>query len=141
MTKFLTVSIFVVIASMFYVDVCNAKQNILDIPRYGVFKVAVLRNQKPVVVFFTKSSCAICQKIWKDLESIARANDEDMYLAKIDVEEAPEFRELLKITNIPQTQTYFKGQLVSQVKGPNWVGIEAIVNHVLLKGQQSAKKQ
>ncbi|CAL8110839.1 unnamed protein product [Orchesella dallaii] len=137
MSNLLRVSIILFISSMVCVDVCFSKQNIIDINRMGVFNVAVLRNQKPVVVFFTKgTTCSICKTILSDLENLARANDEDMYLARIDVEEYPELRDEFKITNIPTTRTYYKGNLVSQVKGPNWVGIEAVSNHVLKKGQQ-----
>ncbi|CAL8110840.1 unnamed protein product [Orchesella dallaii] len=136
-------AILIAVSSMICVDVCSAKNNIVDISRMGVFTAAVLRNQKPVVVYFTKTSCHQCRNILKDLEDIARANDEDMYLARVDLDEYPTLRNEFGIINIPTTRTYFNGKLLREVRGPLSGGIRAITNIAIKEGKEAAaaKKQ
>ncbi|ODM96745.1 Thioredoxin-1 [Orchesella cincta] len=139
---FKVTAIIIALSCMTCIDLCSAKNNIVDISRMGVFKAAVLRNTKPVVVYFTKSSCHQCRNILNDLENIARANDEAMFLARVDMDEYPELRKEFEIINIPTTRTYFKGELLREVRGPLWGGIRAITNNALKRGQEEdAKKQ
>lgn len=82
------------------------------------------------------SSCGQCKRILNDLEGIAKANIDTMYLARVDLEQYPELWKEFEITTVPTTRTYYRGQLLRQVEGPLEGAIRAITNNALKSGDK-----
>ncbi|XP_021949030.1 thioredoxin-like protein slr0233 isoform X2 [Folsomia candida] len=104
--------------------------NVIDVYRKMIFEPAVVRNNKPVVVFYYSSSqCKPCSwSILPILEKMVRRKSESIYLAKVDLDKVPEFRTEHAIETLPTVMTYFKGDVMDYVEGLNWGPIVKLVN-------------
>ncbi|CAL8118913.1 unnamed protein product [Orchesella dallaii] len=122
-----------VLSVLLCVQLCLSqnRQNILDVYRKEVFQYGVMRNQRPVIAYFTKSTCVPCRNVRNRLEDFARKNSNVMDVAIIDVEKLPELKEELGVRIIPTTRAYYKGNVEGEIKGPSWNGIEKLANELI----------
>jgi len=100
-------------------NVVEAKsKNLIDIYSPAVFDIAVLRNRKPVIVFFASSKCILCSRMLSKLEKKAQDEySEDLYLAKVDMDRFPDLMETLGVSQTPTVRAYNKGIITDEVKG------------------------
>ncbi|CAL8133663.1 unnamed protein product [Orchesella dallaii] len=93
-------------------------KNIIDVYSPPVFDIAVLRNQKPVIVFFASKQCVICERMLTKLEDKAQDEySEDLYLARFDVDKFPDLVEALGVSKTPTVRSYMKGVMTDEVRG------------------------
>lgn len=86
------------------------------------------------MIIYRSCGSGICAKLQRDLEELARQNEDGMNLAIVDLEKKPEFKEMFEIKRIPTTRVYFKGEIEDQVQGPGWTSITKMVDRVLGTG-------
>ena len=72
------------------------------------FAKQVLESDKPVLVDFWAEWCAPCKAIAPMLEEIASARDDELVIAKMNIDENPNTPQEYKIRGIP-TLLLFKG--------------------------------
>ncbi|ODM89314.1 Thioredoxin-1 [Orchesella cincta] len=93
-------------------------KNIIDVYSPPVFDIAVLRNQKPVIVFFASKQCILCERMLSKIEALAQDEySEDLYLARADVDRFPDLMERLGVSKTPTVRAYVKGVMTEEVRG------------------------
>jgi len=134
MKNFSKLSLLVVVFLSVFIQLeTSAKTiNIIDIYRREVFEIAVLRNRKPVIVYYSRGSCTLCSRLQTKLETMAKKNSESYYLARVDLDKLPELAEEYGITKVPTTRAFYKGQQIDEVKGPKWISMSELTDNVLL---------
>ncbi|OXA56858.1 thioredoxin C-1 [Folsomia candida] len=105
--------------------------NLIDIYRPEVFEIAVLKNRKPVIVYYSKGSCTLCARLQMKLEKMAKENSESFYLARVDLDALPELQEAYGIKSIPTTRAFYKGRMIEEVKGLKWISMSELADKVL----------
>ena len=80
------------------------------------FESCVLNNEKPVLVDFWASWCGPCKMLAPELEKLAARHDE-IDIAKINVDESPEFAALYRISAIPAMKLFKNGSVVAEMVG------------------------
>jgi len=80
------------------------------------FETLVLKNEKPVLVDFWASWCGPCKMLAPELEALA-AKHPEIDVAKINVDESPEFAMLYRISAIPAMKLFKGGEVVNEMTG------------------------
>lgn len=80
------------------------------------FQQAVLESDKKVLLDFWASWCGPCKMIAPFVEEIAEEN-EDIVLAKVNVDEEPELAIRYGVSSIPTLMIFEKGQKTAQLIG------------------------
>lgn len=82
----------------------------------ATFADDVLLSDKPVIVDFWAEWCGPCKMIAPILEEIASQND-NVVIAKLNVDENPQTSASYGITSIPTMSVYKGGQIVKTIIG------------------------
>ena len=91
------------------------------------FENAVLKNEKTVLVDFWASWCGPCKMLSPVLEQFAAENP-DVEVAKVNVDENPELAMVYRISAIPSLMVFRDGKVVNQSVGfQNRESLEALV--------------
>lgn len=98
---------------------------------HNIIRICIYKSFYNLLNDHRSCGSGICAKLQRDLEDLARQNQETMNLAIVDLEKKPEFKEMYGITRIPTTRAYFKGDVEDQVQGPGWTSISKMVERVL----------
>ena len=80
------------------------------------FEAEVLKSDKPVLLDFFATWCGPCRMIAPILEEIA-AENENIKVCKIDVDQEPELAMQFKVSSIPLLVVMKDGQILSQALG------------------------
>jgi len=80
------------------------------------FESVVLKNEKPVLVDFWASWCGPCKMLAPVLEQFAAENP-DVEVAKVNVDENPELAMIYRIASIPTLMVFKNGEKVNQSVG------------------------
>ena len=80
------------------------------------FEAEVLKSDKPVLLDFFATWCGPCRMVAPILEEIAAEND-DVKVCKIDVDQEPELAMQFKVSSIPLLVVMKDGQILSQALG------------------------
>lgn len=80
------------------------------------FEAEVLKSDKPVLLDFFATWCGPCRMVAPILEEIA-AENENIKVCKIDVDQEPELAMQFKVSSIPLLVVMKDGQILSQALG------------------------
>jgi putative thioredoxin len=96
----------------------HAKNNIKDInAREFMEDVIEASSQKPVLVDFWAPWCEPCKQLTPLLESAVINYNENLTLAKVNIEENQEIAAQLRIKSIPTVYTFYEGKVVDGFQG------------------------
>ena len=96
----------------------HAKNNIKDInAREFMEDVIEASSQKPVMVDFWAPWCEPCKQLTPLLESAVINYNENLTLAKVNIEENQEIAAQLRIQSIPTVYTFYEGKVVDGFQG------------------------
>ena len=96
----------------------HAKNNIKDInAREFMEDVIEASSQKPVIVDFWAPWCEPCKQLTPLLESAVINYNENLTLAKVNIEENQEIAAQLRIQSIPTVYTFYEGKVVDGFQG------------------------
>ena len=90
-------------------------ENILHVQKGDWQKVE--SSAKPVLVDFWASWCAPCRALAPAFEKLAEKYSNDVLLAKVNVDEAPEVAERYGIRSVPTVLLLQEGRVVEQLVG------------------------
>ena len=80
------------------------------------FESEVLKSEKPVLLDFFATWCGPCRMVGPIIEQIAEEN-EDIKVAKLDVDELPEIAKEYRVVSIPTLMVFKEGKVVNQALG------------------------
>jgi len=80
------------------------------------FESEVLKSEKPVLLDFFATWCGPCRMVGPIIEQIAEEN-EDIKVAKLDVDELPEIAKEYRVVSIPTLMVFKGGKVVNQALG------------------------
>ena len=96
----------------------HAKNNIKDINALEFMEdVIEASSQKPVMVDFWAPWCEPCKQLTPLLESAVINYNENLTLAKVNIEENQEIAAQLRIQSIPTVYTFYEGKVVDGFQG------------------------
>ena len=78
----------------------------------------VLQGEKPVLVDFWAPWCVYCRRIAPAYEKIAQQFGEELVVAKLNIDEAPEVARQERIEVIPTLILYKNGEAVDSIVAP-----------------------
>ena len=78
----------------------------------------VLQGEKPVLVDFWAPWCVYCRRIAPAYEKIAQQFGEELVVAKLNIDEAPEVARQERIEVIPTLVLYKNGEAVDSIVAP-----------------------
>ena len=82
----------------------------------GTFQEAIQTKDKIVVVDFWATWCGPCKMLSPELEKIA-AENEDVLIVKVDVDEAPDVAVQFEASAIPDIRIFRDGEMVEKIIG------------------------
>ena len=83
----------------------------------AAFEKAVLKSSLPVIVDFWADWCGPCHMVAPILEKIAAEYDGKLIVAKVDVDDNPEWAEKYGVQGIPTMLFVRDGQIVDRIVG------------------------
>ena len=97
------------------------------------FEREVLKAQTPVLVDFWATWCAPCRMIAPVLEEIANENEEQLVIAKVDVDTNPNTASTYGVQSIPTLILFKNGEPVERLVGfmPKQKLMEKLSPHLL----------
>lgn len=97
------------------------------------FEQEVLKAQTPVLVDFWATWCAPCRMIAPVLEEIANENEEQLVIAKVDVDTNPNTASTYGVQSIPTLILFKNGEPVERLVGfmPKQKLMEKLSPHLL----------
>ena len=75
------------------------------------FERDVLQSDVPVLLDFWAPWCGPCKKLAPIVEEIAKEYEGKAFVGKVDVDDCPEFTDLVGIRNVPTVVFYKNGEL------------------------------
>lgn len=81
------------------------------------FETEVLKNDKPVLVDFWAEWCGPCRMIGPALEEISEELDDRLVIAKVNIDEDPEWAGKFNVRSIPMMILFKDGEIVSTKLG------------------------
>ena len=94
----------------------------------------VIAGEKPVLVDFWAPWCVYCRRIAPAYEKIAEQYGEELIVAKINIDDAPEIANREHIEVIPTLVLYSGGKAVDSIVAPeSKARIESFLNEALAK--------
>ena len=96
------------------------------------FEQQVLKSDKPVLVDFWAEWCGPCRAMEPALEEISNEMADKVTIAKLNVDENPQFTQQYQVMSIPTMILYNGGQPVDQLVGamPKDAVVEKITPHL-----------
>jgi len=80
-------------------------------------QVIMASMEKPVIVDFWAPWCGPCKQMMPALESVVNAAKGEVLLAKVNIDEAPELAQALRIQSVPTVFAFFGGRPVDAFQG------------------------
>ena len=78
----------------------------------------VLGGEKPVLVEYWAPWCVYCRRIVPAMQKVAQQRGEDLIVAQVNIDEAPELARREQIEVIPTLVLYHKGEALGSIVAP-----------------------
>ncbi len=99
-------------------DLISKTKNIINVKEETFMsEVVETSNIKPVIVDFWAPWCEPCKTLTPLLEDVVKESQNDIILAKIDIDQNQNIAAQLKIQSIPTVYTFFEGKVVDGFQG------------------------
>ena len=83
----------------------------------GNFDTAILQAEVPVLVDFWSPTCAPCRSLTPVLEELAKENEEDAIIAKVNTAQYPALVTKFGIDTLPTLLFFYQGRVVERMVG------------------------